>query len=276
MDVKYLSDGRKVAVVGKLNNQETIVQEIFYTESGDEVPSGERFVVKSLHDEPVISYQEKREKEIQANVENWKRKLNKIHNDVQIAEAELKGMHELVRQANRLLDNVGAYDFDLLIKFISGSIEWVVIDAYRVEAPVKFKDAMIYHDSYNGDKRKFEGIKLLSVFGRTNGDIEFNIYRYSDGSGSETEIHPFETYEQAVEYIKQSQITKIRESKHYSESDYKKCMELGIIFPDDCVEIVKAQIKERINNVKKKIREQMEKDDNELIKLQTSMEELFK
>ncbi|WP_181393601.1 hypothetical protein [Pectobacterium carotovorum] len=28
-EVKFLSDGRKVAVIGQLNNQETIVQEIF-------------------------------------------------------------------------------------------------------------------------------------------------------------------------------------------------------------------------------------------------------
>ena len=59
MDFKYLTDGRKVIVVGKLNNQDTIVQEIFVTKDGSEIPSGENFVVKSLHDEPVESWKKK-------------------------------------------------------------------------------------------------------------------------------------------------------------------------------------------------------------------------
>jgi len=48
-NIKFTSDGKKVAVVGKLNAQETIVQEIFVS-NGNEIPSGENFVVKSLHD----------------------------------------------------------------------------------------------------------------------------------------------------------------------------------------------------------------------------------
>ncbi|VGD33408.1 Uncharacterised protein [Klebsiella pneumoniae] len=56
MEIKYLSDGRKVVVVGQLNQTETIVQEVFVTEAGDELPGGERFVTKSLHDVPVESW----------------------------------------------------------------------------------------------------------------------------------------------------------------------------------------------------------------------------
>jgi hypothetical protein len=37
MEIKYLSDGRKVVVVGQLNQTETIVQEVFVTEAGDEL-----------------------------------------------------------------------------------------------------------------------------------------------------------------------------------------------------------------------------------------------
>ncbi|QMR79257.1 hypothetical protein HV097_09595 [Enterobacter roggenkampii] len=37
METKFLSDGRKVVVVGALNNQETIVQEVFVTQQGDEI-----------------------------------------------------------------------------------------------------------------------------------------------------------------------------------------------------------------------------------------------
>jgi hypothetical protein len=44
-EIKYTSKGQKVRIVGKLNSTEFIVQEIHVTESGDEVPAGENFVV---------------------------------------------------------------------------------------------------------------------------------------------------------------------------------------------------------------------------------------
>jgi hypothetical protein len=68
MDTKYLSDGRKVVVVGKLNSQETIVQEIFCNKEGSEIPSGENFVVKSLHDSPVESWKNKEEKKLEKRI----------------------------------------------------------------------------------------------------------------------------------------------------------------------------------------------------------------
>lgn len=59
-NIKYTTDGRKVVIIGDLNQTEKIVQEIFVTEDGAEIPSGERFVVKSLLDTPAKSWKEKR------------------------------------------------------------------------------------------------------------------------------------------------------------------------------------------------------------------------
>ena len=39
METKYLSDGRKVVVIGQLNNVESIVQEIFVSDGGDQIPT---------------------------------------------------------------------------------------------------------------------------------------------------------------------------------------------------------------------------------------------
>ena len=41
METKFLSDGRKVVIVGQLNNQETIIQEVFVTaEDGKQLLEG--------------------------------------------------------------------------------------------------------------------------------------------------------------------------------------------------------------------------------------------
>ena len=71
---KYMSDGRKVVVIGQLNTVESIVQEIFVTEQGDEIPSGERFTTKDLHDTPEQNY----EKSLQHAKDNLDKSLEKI------------------------------------------------------------------------------------------------------------------------------------------------------------------------------------------------------
>jgi len=60
--IKYTASGNKVIVVGKLNNQETIVQKIFVSE-GNEIPAGENFIVKTLLDAPAETWKEKKMKE---------------------------------------------------------------------------------------------------------------------------------------------------------------------------------------------------------------------
>jgi len=71
-NIKYTSDGKKVLVVGKLNAQETIVQEIFIS-NDNEIPSGENFVVKSLHDAPAVSWKEKNLKDFEDRYEKEKK-----------------------------------------------------------------------------------------------------------------------------------------------------------------------------------------------------------
>ena len=81
-EIKYTTDGKKVVVIGDLNQTEKIVQEIFVTEDGCEIPSGERFVVKSLLDKPSISWKEKTLLDLEARFESeskkWKELLSKL------------------------------------------------------------------------------------------------------------------------------------------------------------------------------------------------------
>ena len=46
-NIKYTTDGKKVVVIGNLNSQEKIVQEVFIINDA-EIPSGENFVVTSF------------------------------------------------------------------------------------------------------------------------------------------------------------------------------------------------------------------------------------
>ena len=71
-EYKYTTDGKKVIVVGNLNSQEKIVQEIFIV-NGNEIPSGENFVAKSLHDAPAVSWKETELQKLESRYEKDKK-----------------------------------------------------------------------------------------------------------------------------------------------------------------------------------------------------------
>ena len=82
MKAKYLSDGRKVVVIGQLNNVESIVQEIFVSESGDQIPSGEKFTTKSLHDEPVKPWKQKEAEKFEARYNKMQLEIKDIEKEI--------------------------------------------------------------------------------------------------------------------------------------------------------------------------------------------------
>lgn len=271
MDIKYLSDGKKVAVIGKLNNQETIVQEVFVTASGDEVPSGERFVVKSLHDEPVISYKEKQERELAKRVKEQEVALEDRRKKLKEIDVRLEGMYALLKSSTRFVENFDSHDFGLMFKFLSGSIKWVVCDDYGYSPPMKFSDALI-REGYDYGTKRFEGIKLLSAFGSSDGNISYKLNCYRDGSGSYHNIYPFETYEEAVEHIKSRAVEAIRKEKcYFTVGCLESIVKMGIGLPDDCKQILKekltGEILKRAETSEKEHAENKQKRADELQKI---------
>lgn len=77
--------------------------------------------------------------------------------------------------------------------FIAGRITHVVMKSYSEIAIHTFADAFDVTNDYG---RK-EGLKLLSLFGRSNGDLQWRLSPYSDGSGTYTDVYPFCSLEEA-------------------------------------------------------------------------------
>ena len=196
-EIKYTSDGKKVAVVGKLNAQETIVQEIFVTENGSELPSGENFVTKSLHDTPVESWKEKRLRELEASYEKTNRELvDKIDSLNRKYREQSALMNAKIKSMDMLQKNLSEGDFDRLVDFMSGNCKYVVKLGWSPKISLFDKELI---DNWEG---RFDAIRLVSVFGDSDGNVKYRLNQYKDGSGSWEEIVPFGTHEQAVEYFR--------------------------------------------------------------------------
>lgn len=204
METKYTADGKKVAVLGKLNNEEWIVQEI-YVDDGREFPAGENFVCKTLLDTPSKTH-------LSYRVERQEMELAKLDKEI---EEIRKKQRELTRTYNRdaitervrgIQRKFALEELDTLFDFLNDEITHVVMRKWRGYGIVEFGKAI-----EDADGTHFDGLKLVSLFGtRSNGarndnerslTLDWRINQYRDGSGSWKEIIPFKSYEAAVEYI---------------------------------------------------------------------------
>lgn len=184
---KYTNDGRKVVVLEELNVEETIVQEVFVSKEGVERPGGKRFAVRTaaLHDEPPVSWKEKRIVEIDAA---YAKATERDRAEERALVARREEVRTHMDYAGKLLKAASPASFDLLVRFLTGGVKWVVTKGYSPKV-VEWRQG-----TYEGR------VRLLTMFGRDDGTMSFTASRYCDGSdhGRGEEIVPCDTREEAV------------------------------------------------------------------------------
>lgn len=201
METKYLSDGRKVVICGKINQTEYIVQEIFVNKDGSEIPSGENFTAKSLHDTPVESWKQKEEKRIEDVLNKRKVELEKIDNEIKQLRKKREAAAEWVKRNNFIQNKLADFDWNHFADVFTGNIKYAVRLGWSLEV-VDFETACEDFDRYN-----FDGLKAISLVNKYNVNTNYREYRfevnnYKDGSGSATEFKFFNSLEGLQEFLK--------------------------------------------------------------------------
>lgn len=228
-DIKFTNDGKKVVVVGKLNNNETIVQEIFVTAKGDEIPSGENFVTKSLHDEPVESYAARNARQIKQRIKSLEKERDDLYENLENERRKVYALTKTVKEKaswiRSMCSKIDEESFDNLILFMSGDVTHIVIpNDYKIYG---------FDEYFSSDY----GIKLLSMYGNTQGDISFKVNEYGDGSGSWRKIIPVKSFKDGVEIIKNDIIRYITNTPDanffFYESMNKALIDYDIKLSDD-------------------------------------------
>ena len=249
-DIKYTDDGKKVLVVGKLNAQQTIVQEIFVS-AGQEIPSGENFVVKSLHDAPAESWKEKNLRELEARYESDRKKLQGQIDDQERRLCLERDKAKL--QTSALLQFVKNSDesqLETLKNFMSGQITHLFVAGYYPEI-ISWTDSNNVYDADSFYHRaRLEGIKLVSLMGKSDGDL----------SGSSKTVFPCTSYEAALA-MAQAQLDKnsagyvAGDHSYFNVPEWQKIE--GIAIPANVIERYEALADEarvkRIETIKKEL-----------------------
>ncbi len=259
-NIKYTNDGKKVLVLGKLNAEQSIVQEIFVSE-GQEIPSGENFVVKSLHDKPVESWKEKHLRELEQKYEKQRQDLElEIRQQQQrLCNARDKAKHH----ANALFAFVKNSDegsLELLKKVMSGQVTHIFVSGYSPEIFEWDGGKGMYEEDRDYNRVEVKGIKLLSLYGYSDGDLEYRLHHYRDGSGGSQQVFPTCSYEEALklaqaECDEQSANYLADKRSSFSLASWQKIE--GIVIPQAVIEMheaeADAQRRKRIDNLKREL-----------------------
>lgn len=207
---KYTTDGRKVVVIGDLNQTEKIVQEIFVTDDGAEIPSGERFTAKSLHDTPVKSWKEKNLDELESRFERerkmWDDRIGKVKKEKSLVYDSLKYRVKWLKQvAKQSHPEPLKKVIETLSLFLSNTDMWVFCKNYSGWYLEKYDQEGLnrLHDRIDGcyGNPKIEGMRLVSIYGNSEGCFDFKINNYGDGSGNDTSLLYFKSKEDALKHI---------------------------------------------------------------------------
>ena len=238
MKYKYLSDGKKVVVIGQLNNVESIVQEVFVTDGGDEIPSGEKFTTKNLHDEPVISWKIKEETKLETRLQRVNHEIKNAEREQNNVRIKLKGLEAIFRQSRLLSESLEGQNLDTLISVMSGACEYLVLAKYGFPEIVKFDDTLICRS----DNQRYESLKLLTLMGSTDGNLSFRISNYSDGIGGSDTVIPCPNKEAALDKVNELCTAKMESGRFPSVIEYKRLKDMGVLFDKPTTAKIKAHI----------------------------------
>jgi hypothetical protein len=270
-DCKYTSDGKKVVIVGKLNAQETIVQEIFVS-GGSEIPSGEHFVVKSLHDAPAESWKEKNLRELEERYDRRKKELESREKEAtrRLTLATTKA-NEKATCLMAFANNSNDPQLDLLRAFLAGEITHFAILGYDPNIVAADDNCSFQIDNHYSEMR-VEAMKLISVYGSSNGKLDYRLHDYRDGSGGSKAIIPCRSYAEALGHLQKNCDEYIESYKSNNSpnrsSDFARWMKIeGIVIPDEVIRMSNADKAKALAAKIAKAKEELEKEEATLAAL---------
>jgi len=194
--IGYTRDLKKVIVIEKINSKDIIVQEI-YEADGNEFPSGEKFIVSEVFNEKPMTYKEKTLKNLEEDLDkriNILKDKNEFYRKK--IDNETSTLSEILENYQSILKKITSNKLETLINFLTGKIKYVVIFDCTNAGIYDFIEFFNFKDH-------FGNIKLISLFGDSEGDLTYKINSYNDGSGGYSQVYFFTNKKEAKEKLQE-------------------------------------------------------------------------
>jgi hypothetical protein len=127
------------------------------------------------------------------------KKLAEVSREILVARTELDSIKRAQEDTIKRLKNRGGA-LARIEAYLEGKFTHFVVTGLSTQLwaeIVEANDLLTIKDDYTRRTFNPKTIKLLSLYGKTNGDLLWKVNRYWDGSGSEFEAVPCTSYEEA-------------------------------------------------------------------------------
>jgi hypothetical protein len=247
-DIVFTSDGQQVQYIAEVDGEHIVRPQL----SGDDEDSffGDPVSVELVFASAPKEVYDQTIADLNKQIEALTDRKDELEDEIRRSRTD-----ETARK-KRIMVNAALTRID---EFLAGKITHLVIDRYGIEI-VPFDKAM--EDDYSR-----RDLKLLTLYGRTNGNLAWMLNQYSDGSGSKYQAWPCTSMEEArtmAAAIIEAYYIEFRKSganEWNTSNAVKSAQKLGFPVPLDIWQAVKAaRVKEAT-----RLRDQAKKslDDNE-------------
>jgi FtsZ-binding cell division protein ZapB len=201
-------------------------------------------------------------------------KVSELQEKRRALEEELrKSKQDETERKKRIMTNAALERID---DFLAGKITHFVYGEYGVEIKT-------FEESTSDPDRRERDVKLLSLYGRSKGDLAWKLNDYYDGSGSWRHVYPCSSLEDATNLAKRLIETKYEEWRKDGKNSYwltsvvASSVKFGIPIPKDVRTEIKNQfIKTASQHREQKHKEFLEAEDRMRNAINNSVEELVK
>jgi len=190
---KYLLDGSAVEVLETLGNGKLFVARLYETYGEEDevsVDLSAPFVVDRVFDSAPTQVMDSRIEEAQQRLDALEAQRVEVVNKLRAAQTVEREMGEKFKRHASL---------SRLMDFIDGKITHYVEDDWALPRIIEFKDSTTPNDDRERPERR--RLRLLSLFGNSKGDLQWDLAEYSDGSGRGTRVFPCCSYKEALEKV---------------------------------------------------------------------------
>lgn len=244
----WTKEGRKVYLVAITTDNEYVVEGMIAQIYGDDVyeDRGDTWIESKLYATPPVEVLDEEIQRKRAEVAELDKRHQELTMSAITAEREVK---------DRLAKLTKYKGLELVEDFIEGRITHVVAVDYMGVTIEKFDKLAAYFDG-DGWNRKQEGFKLISLYGKSKGNLEFRIHDYPDGSGSTKAIYPFMSEEDAIAKRNELLLESVESSRAYISGKMTpkqpyhvsvavtNALKYGLSIPDDLMKVHEDHIRD--------------------------------
>lgn len=235
-NVRYTEDGKKVYLQSIINSDTALIAEVMIID-GKECANKKSTIINinKLSETIPMTWKEKYLQEMTAKLEK-----QKIDNDNLAIELEkqintvIKPLKTKLQNLKQLNDKFDVKEFQTFIDYISGEIKYLIVNSVYSLEIIPFNNTV--EDFFHDKELNFQGFKLLTINGSTQGDLNFRLHKYAYGSSNTLEIVMCKNKKEVREIL----ITILGKKTIYKKEDFKLFKEYKIKPNPD---IVNAYIK---------------------------------